>query len=421
MSTAVPTERPSLSASPLSSSPVLLAPIRISEAFNFLHAPHGSARYRAAFGGRGSGKSHGFAEALIIKAASQPLRVLCAREIQNSIRDSVKRLLHDKIEAYGYGGFYDETDTEIRGANGSLFTFAGLRTNVDSVKSTEGLDIVWVEEASTVSKSSLEILVPTVRKPDSEIWFTWNPRLPTDPVDKMFRGGEKPPRSLVRRVNWNANEFFPAVLIEEMEHDKRRDPDKYAHIWLGDYQRNSEARVFRNWRVAEFETPPDARFHFGADWGFAIDPTVLVRCYIVGKTLFVDREAYKVGCQIEKTPDLFKTIPGSQDWQITADSARPETIDYVARHGFPKMKPALKGPSSVMDGIEFLKNYDIVVHPSCKHTADELALYSFKTDKLTGEILPVLEDKKNHVIDALRYAIEGLRRASGFKSVPLRL
>lgn len=386
--------------------------IEIPRAFRFLY--EGRARVRAAYGGRGSGKSHAFAQALVIKGSLQPLRVLCCREIQLSLDQSVKQLLDDKIEASGLRSFYDSTDKLIRGKNGTLFRFAGLRTNPESVKSAEGFDVAWVEEASTVSQRSIDLLSPTIRSPGSELWFTWNPGKDSDPIDKMLRGSEAEgqPDWLVRRVQWYDNPWFPDVLRTDMERDRRRDPDKYAHVWLGEYQRSSEARVFRNWRVAEFETPADARFYFGADWGFSRDPTVLVRCYLKGRALFVDREAYKIGCEIDRTPALFDTIPGSRAWPIRADSARPETISYMRNHGFPRMTSAAKGAGSVKDGVEFLKSYDIVVHPSCRHTADELALYSYKTDRLTGEVLPVLDDSKNHVIDALRYAVESTRRAA---------
>lgn len=404
--------------------------VQIPKAFRFLFAermPGGApVRYRAAYGGRGSGKSHAFAAALVIKARQAPIRVLCAREIQKSIKDSVKRLLDDKIREMGFGPYFRSTDTEIKGTNGSHFVFAGLRSNVESIKSLEGIDIAWVEEATTVSQSSLTNLGPTIRKEGSEIWFTWNPRHQNDPVDAMFRlPSGAPPRALVKRVNWDLNPFFPEVLREDMEWDRQRDPDKYRHIWLGEYLRNSEARVFHNWKAEAFETPADARFYLGADWGFSIDPTVLIRAFIIGRTLFVDHEAYKVGCEIDRTPELFdclvrdekgNVIPDqkgmARKWPITADSARPETIDYMVRHGYGRIKPAKKGAGSVEDGIEFLKSYDIVVHPRCKHTIDELTLYSWKTDPLTDEVLPVLDDKQNHVIDALRYSVEGLRRSN---------
>ncbi len=380
--------------------------IDLPEAFADLFTP---SRYKAFYGGRGGAKSHAFATALVIRAYQRPERILCGREIQKSIRDSVKRLLDDKIEACGLGWFFESTDAEIRGRNGSLFMFAGLRSNPDSVKSTEGITIAWIEEANTVSQMSLDILIPTVRQPGSELWFSWNPRFPRDPVDEMFRGKHPPPDSVIREVGYRDNPWFPDVLRAEMEWDQRRDPDKYAHIWLGHYQRNSEARVFRNWKVESFEPPPEkTAFYYGADWGFSVDPTVLVRCWLKDRTLYVDQEAYAVGCEIDETPLLFAKVEGSFRHTIRADSARPETISYMNRKGF-SIFGAKKGPGSVQDGIQFLKSFDIVVHPRCTHAIDELGLYSYLTDKLTGDVLPDVEDKHNHVIDALRYAVEAIQ------------
>lgn len=391
--------------------------IQLPDAYRFLWADKADdgkpVRYRAVRGGRGSAKSHSFAQALILKAAQQPLRVGCFREIQKSIRDSVKRLLDDKIAASGLTSFYESTDTEIRGKNGSLFIFGGLRTNPDAIKSAEGIDIAAVFEASRISQRSLDLLIPTIRKPGSELWFEWNPENEDDPVDAMFCGPSgAPPGSIVRKINWDQNPFFPEVLKQELEWDRKRDPDKYAHIWEGEYARNSETRVFKNWRVEDFDIDPNAIIRQGADWGFASDPTVLVQCYIQGRTMYVPYEAYRVGCEIVDTPDLFMSIPGAEKWPIVADSSRPETISHMQRNGFPKIHAAIKGAGSVEDGIEFLKSFDIVVHPRCKHTIDELRLYSYKTDPLTNQVLPLLEDKDNHVIDALRYACEGARRAA---------
>ena len=152
-------------------------------------------------------------------------------------------------------------------------------------------------------------------------------------------------------------------------------------------------------------------FRLGADFGFSKDPTVLIRCSVEGKRIYFDYEAYMVGCEIDLTPDLFDRVPESRKWFITADSARPETISYLRNHGFPKINSAMKGAGSVEDGIEFMRSYDLIVHPRCTHLIDELTLYSYKIDKLTNEILPVLDDKNNHVIDSARYAIEGIRKA----------
>jgi phage terminase large subunit len=375
------------------------------------------ARYKGAHGGRGSGKSHFFGEMLIEECLISPTRAVCVREIQKSLEQSVKRLLEDKINRLGVSSRFRVLDTRIEVDNGGLIVFQGMQSHTaESIKSLEGFRIAWVEEAQSLSQRSLDLLRPTIRMPGSELWFSWNPSKATDPVDTLLRGESRVPNSIVVEANWSDNPWLPAELVEEKNYDQRRDPDKYAHIWLGGYQRNSEARVFRNWRVDTFETPPDARFFHGADWGFSVDPTTLVRCYVEGRTLYVDREVYKVGCEIDRTPDLFDSLdpedPGvARRWPIRADSARPETISYMQRHGYPRLVPATKGQGSVEDGIEFLKSYDIVVHSRCKHLVDELTLYAYKTDPLTGEVLGQLADKKNHVIDALRYAVETLRNA----------
>jgi phage terminase large subunit len=292
--------------------------------------------------------------------------------------------------------------------------FQGMQNHTaDSIKSLEGFDVAWVEEAQSLSQRSLDLLRPTIRKPGSELWFSWNPAKPTDPVDVLLRGENPPADSVVIEVNWNDNPFLPDELKADLEDDRRRDPDKFLHVWEGHYSLNSEARVFRNWTVEDFPTPANAVHRFGADWGFAIDPTVLVRCHIEGRKLYVDQEAWQVGCEIDKTPALFDTIPGSRKFLIRADSARPETVSYMKRQGF-RIVPAIKGQGSIEDGVEFLRSFDIVVHPRCKKVAEELTLYAYKVDDHTGDILPMLDDKNNHTIDALRYALEELRR-SGFK------
>jgi len=377
-------------------------------------------RYKGAYGGRGSGKSHAFGEAMIeAHVIDQTRRSVCVREIQKSLSQSVKRLLELKIQQMGVQSYFEVQETQIKSVHGDgLIIFQGMQNHTsDSIKSLEGYDCAWVEEAQSLSQRSLDLLRPTIRKPDSELWFTWNPRNSTDPIDALLRGPNLPPSAIVKEVNFRDNPWFPDVLKAEMEYDRDRDPDKYTPVWLGSYLSNSEARVFRNWTVEEFEAPEDATHRFGADWGFATDPTVLVRCHLIGRKLYVDYEAYMVGCEIVNTPDLFLTIPESEKWPIVADNARPETISHMKKNGFPKIMPAVKGPKSVEEGIEWLKNYDIVVHPRCQHTIDELSLYSYKTDPLTGNIIPVLEDKDNHVVDALRYACEALRRAAPKKPI----
>ena len=374
-----------------------------------------ASRYKGAWGGRGSGKSHMFAE-LMIEAhiIDQKRRSVCVREIQKSLNQSVKRLLETKIEAMNAGAYFEVQDAVIksRKADGAII-FQGMQNHTaDSIKSLEGFDIAWVEEAQSVSQFSLDLLRPTIRKPGSQLLFSWNPRYEDDPVESLLRGNNAPTDSIVVEVNYSDNPWFPDVLRNEMEYDLRRDPDKYLHVWKGQYVRNSETRVFKNWAIEDFDAPPDAIHRLGADWGFATDPTVCVRCHIIGRKLYIDYEAYQVGCEIVDTPSLFMSIPEAEKWPMVADSARPETVSHMRRNGFPKIQSAVKGAKSVEDGIEWLKSFDIVVHPRCKHTIDELTLYSYKTDQMTGKVLPVLDDRDNHVIDAVRYALEGARRAN---------
>lgn len=371
------------------------------------------ARYKGAYGGRGSGKSHFFAQLLVAKAVSERgLRAVCVREVQRTLAQSSKRLIEDKIRELGVSDLFRITEREIETPGKGVILFEGMQShNADSIKSLEGASIAWVEEAQTLSQRSIDLLRPTIRAPGSELWFSWNPENATDPVDVLLRGEHPPPDAIVVPVNYDANPWFPDVLRQEMEYDRRRDPDKFAHVWQGGYQQNSEARVFRNWRIEDFATDPAWVLRQGADWGFSVDPSVLVQCAIVGRTLYVIHEAYRVGCEVDFLPDLFRTVPDAERWPTIADSARPETISYMQRHGFPRMLAAVKGARSLEEGIEFLRSFDIVVHPRCRRTAAELQAYSYEIDTLSGLVLPKLKDKDNHVIDALRYACEGARRS----------
>jgi phage terminase large subunit len=400
----------------------------IPTAFQGLYRP---ARYKAVHGGRGSAKSHSIADYLVTEGRKRRMRFLCAREIQKSLSTSVHQLLQDKIVEHKAQGEYQVTRDGIRGPHGTHFLFAGLKSNPDSVKSMEDLDGAWVEEADRCSQSSLDLLTPTIRKPGSEIIFSWNRRSREDPVDKLFLGGTPPPDAWVQQVNWRDNPFFPKVLWDEMMWMKGRDRDKWLHVWEGHPLQRSEAKVFSNWRVDDLDdqVPEGARLLYGADWGFANDPTVLIGGYVIGRTLYIRHEAWRVKCAIDDTPALFAGtddrdppqwtnrwgftgLPHARRTRITADSARPETIAYMKARGF-DIIPAKKGPGSIMDGVEFMQSYDIVVHPSCTHVEDEMNLYEWKVDKHTDEVLNELADKDNHTIDSVRYMLETIRRSRG--------
>jgi phage terminase large subunit len=376
-------------------------------------------RYKAAHGGRGSGKSHFFAELMIEENIDQKLDNVCIRETLKSLEFSVKKLLESKIHKLNAGYYFEIQDRRIFTRKGGLIIFEGMQNHTaESIKSLEGFQRAWFEEAQNASNKSLTLLRPTIRMPGSQLWFSWNPKKATDPVDELLRSEIKPKDSIVVQANYMDNPWFSDELRDEMEFDKRRDPDKYKHVWLGGYEQHSQARVFQNWKIEEFDTPNGASFRLGADWGFANDPSVLIRCWIEGRRLMFDYEAYMVGCEIDKLPDLFDRVPDARDWFITADSSRPETISYMRAHGYPKINSAVKGAGSIKEGIEFLKSFEIVVHPRCKHLIDELSSYKYKQDRLTDEILPEFEDDHNHVIDAARYACEGIRRAMNTKKTP---
>jgi len=387
--------------------------VDIPEAFQFLLEPH---RYKSAYGGRGRGASWSFARVLLTLASYQKKRILCTREYQNSIKDSVYKVLCDQIDELNLNPYYNISKTEIFSKIGSEFIFKGLQHPLE-IKSIEGIDIVWLEEAQNVSEESWRFLIPTIRKDNSEIWLSWNTGEEKDPTYQRFVIN-KPPDCVSKLLTFKDNPFFPETLRKEMEHCRRVDRDAYLHIWEGQPLRQSEALVFKGKYVIEdFEAPDGIRFYYGGDWGFANDPTALIRCFIVGNDLYIDHEACGTGVEFEEIPQLFDTIPGSRDNLIIADSARPETISYVKRQGF-IIRACRKSAGAqvkttkigfVRDGISFLRKFDkIHIHSRCKHTRDEFDHYSFKTDKKTGEVLPILLDSFNHCIDSLRYALEEL-------------
>ncbi len=365
-----------------------------------------AARYKGAYGGRGSGKSHFFGGALVEEHLLYPgLRSVCIREVQKSIERSSKQLIVDKINQFNLNRLFDVQDQVIKTPGDGLIIFQGMQSHTaDSIKSLEGFDRAWVEDAQSLSAYSWRLLRPTLRKPGSEIWASWNPSSPTDPVDEFFRGSGSDRSDMVAvRANWSDNPWFDdgELPVERME-DQRARPDEYGHVWEGDYLTISDAIIFRRRvTVEEFKTPADARLFYGADWGFAKDPSAFVRCFIQGDVLYVDYEAGGVGIELDDLPDEMRTIPDAERWPWKGDGARPETISFLAnRYGF-KITAAEKWPGSVEDGVARLKAFrKIVVHPRCTNIAREFRLYSYKVDKQTEDVLPVIVDANNHWIDA---------------------
>jgi len=385
----------------------------IPKAFQFLLEPH---RYKSAYGGRGAARSWSFARVLAVLASYQKKRILCTREFQNSIRDSVHKVLSDQIELLNLTPYYNITRTEITSNIGSEFIFKGLQHPLE-IKSIEGIDIVWLEEAQNASEESWRFLIPTIRKDGSEIWLSWNTGAKTDPTYQRFV--INPPEDCASRLlTFRDNPFFPETLRREMEYCKRVDLDAYNHIWEGMPHHISDALVFRNkFIVEEFDSPDRTKYRLGADWGFSNDPSTLIRNFIVGNDLYIDYEAYGVGVELEELPQLFDFIPGSRFIKIVADNSRPETISFMRKKGFPIVgcsKAATTKAGFVRDGLEFMRKFDkIHIHPRCRHTIDEFEHYSYKVDKRTEEVLPVLVEGYDHCIDSIRYSLEDLIRGTG--------
>lgn len=383
------------------------------------------ARYKGAWGGRGSGKSHFFAEYLIERMIADPdLKVVCVREIQKSLKFSAKALLEAKIEKLGVGHLFDILLTEIRRKDGrGICIFQGMSDHTaDSIKSLEGFSLCWVEEAQNLSARSLALLRPTIRTQGSEILFSWNPENDTDCVDQFLRV-DPPENAIVVRANYCDNPFLPDTLYEEMLLDRARDTDYYAHIWLGEYNLKSDLQVLSGrWGIDEFD--PGKNWdgpYYGADWGFAQDPTAAIECYIYQKKLYIYRESWAIALELDHTVDRWRRdLPGIDKHIVRADSARPESISYVRRHGITKITGADKWSGSVEDGVAFLRSFDkIIVHPQCPRFLEECRLYSYKQNK-AGDILPQIVDKHNHLIDSLRYALAPLiRNQSNRRAAPV--
>lgn len=356
------------------------------------------------YGGRGSGKSHDVAEYCLFRAYQSKIKVLCTRELQNSIADSVYSLLKNKIVDMHLDFFFTVYKDRIVGNNGSEFIFKGIHNNVSEIKSMENISIAWLEESQSLSRESIDVIVPTIRAPGSILIFTFNPYKDNDPIYVEMKNATED--DLVIKANYSDNPWFPEELRLEMERDKKNDYQKYLWVWEGECLGLSDAQIFRGKYVVEnFETPKNADFHFGADWGFANDPTTLVRSFIVGNDLYIDMCAGKIGCDLEDTPSLFNEVQGSSIYPIYADSARPETISFMRSKHY-NVIAAEKWNGSVEDGIQYLRSFSCIhIHERCKAVAEEFDLYQYKVDKQTGEVLRIPVDKFNHYIDAIRYSL----------------
>ena len=391
----------------------------------------GDYRYRGAFGGRGSAKTRTFAKMTAVRAmmfAQAGINgvILCGREFMNSLEDSSMEEIKQAIrETPWLDAFFDIGEKFIRTKDRRVsYVFCGLRHNLDSIKSKARILIAWIDEAESVSEMAWSKLLPTVRAENSEVWITWNPEDEESPTNQRFRINP-PENSCIVEMNYSDNPWFPAVLEQERLNDYNRlDGPTYSWVWEGEYRKNSQAQIFAGkYEVREFTHGDDWDGPYnGLDFGFSQDPTAATQCWIHGDVLYVEFEAGKTGLELDHTADyICKRIPSFDRETVRADSARPESISYLKRadpDGKRKNMPGIigvdKGKGSVEDGIEFIKSFAmVVIHPRCQETAREFQRYSYKVDRLSGDVTKVILDKFNHYIDSIRYGLEQVMKNRG--------
>jgi len=375
-------------------------------------------RYKVAYGGRGGAKSWGIARALLILGAKSPMRILCAREFMTSMRDSVHKLLSDQIESLGLLGFYEITQASIRGKNGTEFSFVGLKNNIANVKSYEGVDICWVEEAQTVSRLSWNILIPTIRKEGSEIWISFNPELETDETYQRFVANP-PADCITMKVNWYDNPWFPETLKLEKDSLKVRDEEAYNQVWEGLCRQTVDGAIFaKEMQQAEKEgricrVPYDATkpVHAVFDLGWS-DSTAIWFLQFVGMETRLIRyieDSQKTISYYLATMQTFgyvyDTIWLPHDAENKTLAAAGRTIDDIVRAAGFKTQIMPRVP--ILDSINAART----IFPTCyfdrEHTADGLAClrhYRYEVDPDTGQFSRnPLHDHYSHGADAFRY------------------
>lgn len=360
-------------------------------------------REAAVYGGRFSLKSHTVARVLLINARQKKTRVACFREFQSSIADSSHQLLADLIKQYNLTDFKVTDNSIVNTLNNSDFIFKGLHRNEQSTKSLEGIDIAWVEEAQTVSKESLEILTPTIRKEGSQLIYTYNRIQDDDPVHQRLVI-EGRPNTLVINVNYDIAikyGLMPDSVRLEMEDDKIRRPSLYKQKWLGE-PNNKEGRIFKDWQIIE-AIPHEARLvRRGLDFGYSNDPSALIDIYKYNGGFIWNETIYQKGLSNKQLADTIKNLP-SPETLIMADSAEPKSIDELKLYGL-NILPTTKGAGSINQGIQFVQSQRISLTSRSINTIKEYRNYNWQTDK-DGKVMNVAEDGFNHAMDAGRYGM----------------
>lgn len=402
-------------------------------------------------GGRGGMKSWQIGRSLLAKGAKNKEKILCGREYQNSMEESVMALMKNQAELIGLNDFYNHTLSGSTGDNGTEISYKGLKNNINNLKSFEGAKRFWWEEAQTGSQESLDIILPTIRQPEVEILISYNPDAEDDPIHK-FVNFLPPELCYIAHVNFDSNPWFPQSLeiqrqirlrrIAESTNDEERELEQeaYDRIWLGRTRGTSNSRIFagkcitQDFRVERRanEKGETQYFindkiaygpYFGVDWGFSGSPTAACRVWISDECAWIDHELYEYRLDIDKTPEKLHAIPLLASHTVRADCARPESISYCQKERISstgEKLPALnivaadKWPESVEEGIRVLRGFKkIIFHSRCTNFAEEARLYSFKVDAKTGDVLRDIVKKFDNLWDSLRYALAPYIKRSG--------
>jgi len=373
------------------------------------------------YGGRASGKTVSVIQYLILQAIRSRKKIVCARLTKVSISKSIYTEIKAQIISLGLSRIFNITNISIKCiTTGSIFIFEGIERDPASIKGDAKIDYYLIDESDQLSMYSLDIIRPTLREEGSMLILIYNPMNSFDAVHKEYVGDNaiRNHRIFVKEVNWSQNPFISKRTMLQIIQDRNKaelhnDFSTYNWIWEGKLLERSDIRILNGrWVVDTFEDDPgDEQVYYGLDFGFAVDPTAIVRCYIKGDVLFITHELYKTKLEIV---DIGKTaeylIPGFANSKIYADCARPDIISFMRNQGY-NVTETVKG--TIVEGIAFLRQFDrIVIHSRCVNYIKEAERYSWKVDKRTGEIKSPAEphDSHNHLIDATRYALDKVRR-----------
>ncbi len=393
-------------------------------------------RYKVLYGGRGGSKSWGIARALLVMGASRPLRIFCGREIQKSIKDSVHKLLGDQIRAIGLDGFYEVLQSEIRGKNGTEFLFAGLKHNINNIKSLESVDIAWIEEAQTVTKSSWDVLIPTIRKEGSEIWVSFNPGLEEDETYQRFV--KKPPaNATLIDIGWRDNPWFPEVLRAEKDDLKARDPDAYLHVWEGKCKQVLDGAIFANELRAAMEQDRITRVLYDAskpvrpvfDLGWADNTSIWFSQSVGNEFRLIDcyqNRGHRIQHYIEilqKRGYFYDAIYLPHD-AANENLTAERTVEGVMKAAFPNCNVVVLPRLGLKDGIDAARTIFGQFRFDADKCADGLMAlrhYRYEIDSDTGKFGKNPEhDWSSHFADALRYLAVSIRQEEKARPKPQR-